>query len=588
MKASKIVSSLITLGILGGGGYYGYSYFTSPGKISFLTATVTRGNVEAAISATGTLTSTLSVNVGSRVSGQVLAMHADFNTQVRKGQLLAEIDSQPFQVELENRQASLRSANTQILGAQVAERRANVDVANAETGIVNQKAAVQRSQSQVTEAKRKLEQQRALADQGIMSKDSVLTLEASYEQALLNLESAQAQMKTTEANLESVKAQREVTLSQKISAEAQIKQAETALQNAQLNLDYTKILAPVDGVVIARNLSAGATVQASMTAPQFYEIAQDLTSMHLDVNIDESDIARLREGLEATFTVDAYPGETFRGDIVQIRRAAVTVSGVVSYTVVIDIQNPELRLFPGMTANTRIVTERVENALRIPSAALRFRPPEQVLDPSAKQKGKTGGKDGGKDGGKEVTKAGDAKEATKEVASDLKGIDPSALKGGADTGKGKGGDDTGKGKGGFDRSQFQAKNFDPSQFDRSQFQGRGGGGGGGGRNGGKGGGGKGGGGKGGGNRATPGAGANQNQTVYVLNDKMLVEPLRVRTGISDGTWVVAQGNTVQEGQMLVTGVEGLPTQNKQQQQQNFGIPGFGGGNQNKNFNKNFF
>jgi HlyD family secretion protein len=552
MKASKIVSLLITLGILGGAGYFGYSYLMSPGKITFLTAAVTRGNVEAAISATGTLSATLSVPVGSRVSGQVLKMYADFNTPVRKGQLLAEIDPGPFQLDLETKQASLRSAQTQILSAQVAERRANVDVANAELNIANQKAALQRAQSQVTEAKRKLDLQKSLADQGIASKDSVQSLQATYDQAVLNVASAEAQVKTADANLESVKAQREVSLSQKISAEAQVKQAEAALQNAQLNMDYTKILAPVDGVVIARNLAEGATVQASMTAPQFFEIAQDLKSMHLDVSIDESDIARIREGEDVTFTVDAYPGQTFRGDIIQIRRAATTVSGVVTYTVVIAVSNPDLKLFPGMTANTRIVTDRAENALRIPAAALRFRPPDVVLDPSAKQKGKTGGKDGGKDSG---AKAGDGKDA----ASDLKGIDPSQLKGG------KEGD--AQAKGGFDRSQFQGKNFDPSQF-----QGRGGGG----RNGG-------GGGKGGGRgRGGAGGGVNPIQTVYVKNDKNLVEPLRVRTSISDGTWVVVLGNNLKEGQELVTGVEGVATPAKQNNQ-NFpgggfpGLPGGGGG-----------
>jgi HlyD family secretion protein len=561
MKASKVVSLLVTLGILGGAGYFGYSYLTSPGKITFLTASVTRGPVESAISATGTLAATLQVNVGSRVSGQVLALHADFNTPVRRGQLLAEIDPAPFQVELETRQAQLRSAQTQILSAEVAERRANFDVANAELNINNQKASVQRAKSQMDEARRKLDQQKSLADQGIASRDSVLSLQATYDQAVLSLESAQAQLKTAEANLESIKAQREVVLSQKVSAEAQVKQAEAAVQNAQLNLDYTKILAPVDGVVISRIVTAGDTVQASMTTPQFFVIAQDLSNMHLDVNIDESDIARLREGLEASFTVDAYPGQTFRGDIIQIRRAAQQVSGVVTYTVVIDVENPDLRLFPGMTANTRIVTERVENALRIPAAALRFRPPEQILDPSAKQKGK-GGKDGFKEAPKEVAKGGDDKGA--EVAAGLKGGESGQLKG-SET---KAGEERAAfrdkaGRGGFDRSQFQG--FDPSQFrgkgfDPSQFEGRGGRGGG----------------RGGRGVSLDGASPTQVQTVYIKNAQNLVEPVRVRTSISDGTWVVALGNNIQEGMELVTGVEGIATPAQQKGQQG-GFPGFPGG-----------
>jgi HlyD family secretion protein len=457
---------------------------------------------------------------------------------------------------LENRQASLRSANTQILSAQVAETRANVDVSNAELSILNQKAAVQRAQSQVVEAKRKLDIQKSLADQGIASRDSVQSLQAAYDQAVLSVESAEAGLKTAVASLESVKAQREVALSQKVSAEAQIKQAETALANAQLNLDYTRITAPVDGVVISRIVTAGDTVQSSMTTPQFFVIAQDLTSMHLEVNIDESDIARIREGQDVTFTVDAYPGQNFRGDIIQIRRAATTVSGVVTYTVVIDVGNPDLRLFPGMTANTRIVTDRAESALRIPSAALRFRPPDQILDPSAKQKGK--------DDVKAVVTKADPKDVPKEaakgdtVASDLKGADPSRL---------KAGEETGKGRGGFDRSQFQGKNFDPSQF-----QGRGKGGGRGGRAAG----------------GSFGAAATQIQTVYIKNANNLVEPLRVRTGISDGSWVAALGSELKEGQELVTGVEGIAAATKQNQ--GFpGVQGFpgGGGGGNKNF-KGFF
>ena len=201
MKASKIISLLITLGILGGAGYFGYSYFASPGKITFLTGTVTRGNVESAISATGTLSATLSVNVGSRVSGQVQKMLADFNTPVKKGQLLAIIDPAPFQLDLETKEASLRSANTQTLSAKVAEQRANLDVSNAEVAILNQKQAVQRAQSQLVESKRKLDLQKGLADQGIASRDSVQALQATYDQNVSSLESAQAQVKTAEANL---------------------------------------------------------------------------------------------------------------------------------------------------------------------------------------------------------------------------------------------------------------------------------------------------------------------------------------------------------------------------------------------------
>ncbi len=513
MKASKSISLIVTLALVGAAGYGAYWYFTKPSKATFLTAQVTRGTIESAISATGTLAATLSVPVGSRVSGAVLEMLADYNTPVKKGQLVAVIDPQLFQTALRQAQAQLRSAETQRISAEVAMKRADVDVANAELSIANNKAAVQRAKSVMDQAQRKLVQQQGLFDQGIASKDAMATQKETHDQAMLSLESAQAQLRTAEANLESVKAQREVVATQKVTAEAAITQAQNAVQNAELNLDYTKITAPVDGVVIARNMSPGQTVAASTTAPQLFEIAQDLTKMQVETNIDESDIAKLKEGMDATFTVDAYPGQNFRGMIKQIRREAVNVSNVITYTVVIAVDNPDLKLFPGMTANTRIVTEHADNTLRIPSAALRFRPVDALLDPEAVAKAKAGR--GGKGGKGGDAKGGDAKGKD--------GVDFSQLKGG-----------------GGNREDFinqlKAKGIDPSQF-----QGRGGGGGGRGRGG------------------RGGAAGTQNQTVYVKNAKNLLEPIRVRTGISDGSWVALLSNNLEEGQELITAVEGGPT-----------------------------
>jgi HlyD family secretion protein len=547
MKRSRRTSLIVTFFLLAAAGYGSYWYFTKPKKVTFLTAQVTRGTIESAISATGTLEPVLKVPVGSRVSGNVLEMYADYNTPVKKGQLIALIDPEQFQTQLQQAEAQLRSARTQIINAEVAARRYDLDVANAELSVTNQKATVARTKSQLDEAKRKLDLQQRMFEQGLVSKDSVAALQASYDQAVLSMESAEASLKTALANLESVKAQRETVLNQKVTAEAQVTQAENAKRNAELNLEYTRILAPVDGVVIARNMSPGQTVQASMSAPQLFEIAQDLTKMQLWTNIDESDISRVREGLEATFTVDAFPGQNFRGEIIQIRRAPQNVSNVITYTVVITVDNPDLRLFPGMTANTRIVTERAENALRIPSAALRFRAPDELLDPEAKGKNKGGKGDfkSGFKGDKGDVKQTDSKDGeTKgpEFFSQLKDGDREEL-----------------------INQFKAKGFDPSQF-----QGRGGGGRGG--RGGKGGGG-------GGRR--PAAGLTvQTQTVYIKNAKGLLEPIRVRTGITDGSWVALLGNNLQEGQELITGVEGLAVPaNKQTNAP--GFPGGGGNFKNK-------
>ena len=608
MKAKKRISLFITLAVLAAAGYGGYTYYNKPTVLTYLKAKVSRGSVESIVAATGTLAATRLVPVGSRVSGALVKMYADYNSPVKKGQLLAEIDPSTFQSALEQRQAALSSSETQRLQAEVAVRRADVDVRNAETNILNQKSAVGRSKSQVESAKRKWDIQKGLGD--VASKDSVDSAKEAYDQALLSLESAESQVLTAQASLESTKAQREVTATQKIQAEAQIVQAKGALTDAQLNLSFTKILSPVDGVVITRKLNEGETVQASTTTPQLFEIAEDLTEMHLDTNIDESDISRVQPGQQASFTVDAYPGQTFRGDVIQIRRGAVNVQNVISYTVVIGVDNQDLRLFPGMTANTRIVVDRVESALRIPSSALRFRPPAELTvvgDVAGKGKGKDGN---AKDGGatkealpapeplKQESKADAPKETTTAKADVAKGNGDGGNKGGRN---GKGGNR--KGGGNFVPSQFQGKDGQPVDREalRAQFQGKGGGGGnvdpsqfqgggGGGRNGGGGGGRNGGGGGragGGGRGGRGGAGTQQNQIVYRLNAKNEVEAVRVRTGLSDGNWVQLLGNNLEEGAELITAVDGLPvTSNTKGGNNQFpggnnkgnqGFPGGGGG-----------
>lgn len=595
MKSKKRpVSLVVTLVVLAGAGFGAYKYFNKPAKITFLKAQVSRGSLESAISATGTLTATRLVPVGSQVSGKVIRMLADYNTQVRRGQLLAEIDPSTFQITLEQREASLRSAETQRLQAQVAEKRADLDVANANTTIKNQEATLNRVKSQETEAKRQYDIQVGLAKDGIASTDAVTRAKVAWEQAILSTESAEAQLIAAKASLESTKAQREVTLTQKVSAEAQITQAKAQVQDAQNQLGFTKITSPVEGVVINRKLNEGETVAASMTTPQLFEIAEDLTQMHLETNIDESDISRVQLGQESTFTVDAFPGQTFRGEVVQIRRGAVNVSNVISYTVVVNVDNPDLKLFPGMTANTRIIVERVANSLRVPSSALRFRPPAELTVVGDVAKDKAGKGDFSKDAQKEATDgketsstSGKSKETT--VADSAKGS-RSRVTGDANVGSGG----EGSGRGNIDIEQFRDKdgnidreklreqfaknggfnrgNFDPSQFkgrggnfDPSQFQGRGGRG------------------------RAGGAGQQvQQQTVYRLNEKNELEAVRIRTGISDGNWVQLIGNNLQEGAELVTAVEGLPASAKQNNP-NFNNPNFNNNNfKGNNFKGGFF
>jgi HlyD family secretion protein len=509
----------------------GFTYFNGNKQTKFLKTKVQRGTIEAAISATGTCNAVISVAVGSQVSGNVLELLADFNSIVKKNQKVAIIDPAPFQAKVDQAKASLDSANAGILNAAVALTKADLDISSAQLSITNQVAAQHRAESQVTEAKRLLDQKEKMVKAGIGTQSDYDAQKANYDQAILSLESAKASVDTAQANLKSVQAQRKVAETQEVTAKSQVVSAQANLDNAKLDLEHTNIYSPVDGIVINRAVDKGQTVQASMSAPTLFTIAQDLSLMHVDTNIDESDISRVQEGQEATFTVDAFPGQQFHGMVKQVRRSPVNVQNVISYTVVIEVANPDLKLFPGMTANVRLVTERLENATKIPSAALRFRPPEDLLPPDAKQKDKA----------KDVAKGGDGK------------FDPSQF-------KGKGGDGGG---GGF------------------------GGGGGGGRRGG-GGGGRGGGG--GGFNANGGGGggrggATQNQTVYVLDDTgMLLKPIRIRTGISDGNFVAMVNGDLKEGQELITGIENpKPSQTKAGAAPGFGnpqVPG-GGGNNNK-------
>ncbi|MCU1337252.1 MAG: Efflux transporter, family, subunit precursor [Bryobacterales bacterium] len=505
----------------------GFTYYTRSRKVDFLKAKVQRGDIESAISATGTCSAVISVAVGSQVSGNVAALYADFNSIVKKGQLVAQIDPAPFQTRVDQAKANLDSAKAQITNAEVGLKKADLDIANAELNITNQKAAVVRAQSQVNDAKRKQDLQTKMLDAGVGTQDARDSAQAVYDQAVASLESSQAQLKSAQASLESVKAQRQVAETQKVTAAAQVATADANLQNAQLDLDHTRITSPVDGVVIARNMDVGQTVQASYSAPQLFSIAQDLSKMHVDTNIDESDISRVQVDQEATFTVDAYPGQVFRGTVMQVRRSPVNVQNVITYTVVIAVDNPDLKLFPGMTANVRLVTDRLSAAVKIPSAALRFRPPDDLLPP-------------------------DAKTTDKKVAKpDSTKADPSQAKG-------------------------------DGKFDPSQFKGRGGGGGfgGGGGGGGRRGGNRGDGGGGGGQFNAGqggGRGASQFQTVYTLDEKGQLKAERIRTGISDGNFVAMLSGNLKEGQELITGIEGARAGGNQ----NKNAPGFPGGNNNK-------
>lgn len=311
------------------------------------TAAVETGALQATVSAAGTLAAVVTVQVGSQVSGQVRELLVDFNSEVKAGQLIARIDPDSFEARVAQASAELDVARAAVLIQQANLTRARADTDKASVGAVD--------------AQRDFNRKRELAERGVASTADKDKQEANVLGARAQLQGAQAGTTMAQAQL--------------ANAIATVKQREAALRQAQIDLDRTRIVAPVDGVVILRNVDAGQTVAASLQAPVLFTIAQDLRQMQVETSIDEADIGRLREGMPAVFTVDAMPTREFDGTIRQIRKSPQVVQNVVTYTVVISADNRDLRLLPGMTANVKIVTDRRDHTLKVSNAALRFRPP---------------------------------------------------------------------------------------------------------------------------------------------------------------------------------------------------------------------
>jgi HlyD family secretion protein len=283
----------------------------------FVTANVTRGDVTAKVTATGTLSATVTVQVGTQVSGRIQTLSADFNSQVKKGEVLATLDPQLFNAALAQTSANEKAA-----------------LAN-----------VARAKAQLADSERKLRRATELAAQKLI--------------AQADLDAAQADEEVAKATID--------------AAEAAVAQARAQRQQAQVNLGYTVITSPIDGTIISRAVDVGQTVAASLQSPTVFTIAENLTAMQVHTNVAEADVGKLKQDLVATFTVDAFPNRRFTGRIRQIRYAAQVVSNVVTYDAVLDVENPELVLRPGMTANVTFITQEAKDVLKVPNAALRFR-----------------------------------------------------------------------------------------------------------------------------------------------------------------------------------------------------------------------
>jgi len=388
----RIVSVVIVAGLVGGG-VLAYLYTQSRGNApKYRVARVERGPLTAAVSATGNLNAVVIVQVGSQVSGQIKDLLVDFNSIVKKNQVVARIDPDIFEAKVNAAKADLDSSRATVLNQEAQVERARADVDNARAALVEAKAFTAKAQVQSLDAKRDYDRKTELFGRQLIAKSDLDTAQATYDAAVAQLDSTRAREQALTSGIQSALAQLRVAQATAESARAQVKQKDAALRQAQVDLDHTTILAPVDGVVVSRQVDVGQTVAASLQAPILFTIAQDLTRMQVETSVDEADIGRIKLDDRATFTVDAFPGETFGGTVTQIRKAAQIVQNVVTYTVVVAVANPTGKLVPGMTANVKLVTAEKPSALKVPNAALRFRPAGvEAAPPSALPSGGAAG-----------------------------------------------------------------------------------------------------------------------------------------------------------------------------------------------------
>lgn len=325
----KWVLGIIVVAIVASGTLY---VFGKKAKPQYYTAAAQKGDVSDVVEATGTINAVTTVQVGSQVSGTISQLNADFNSRVKKGQVIARIDPALFEGALLQAKADLEDA------------KANLAVAQ---------ATLAKSNAALAQAKQDYERTSGLTKEGVMAAQQLDVSKATYDSAVAQVSASQAAV---------------------TQAQAQMKQKQAAVTVAQTNLDHTIITAPIDGTVIARSVDVGQTVAASLQAPTLFTIAQDLTKMQVYTATDESDVGMIKPGQKVTFRVDAFPKDQFEGTVEQVRMNATTVQNVVTYNTIIDFNNPDMKLFPGMTAYVSVPVAEAKDVLKVPNGALRYQP----------------------------------------------------------------------------------------------------------------------------------------------------------------------------------------------------------------------
>lgn len=514
--------------VLGLAAFYFLGNQTSAAQ--YMTAKAERGNLRNTVTATGTLQAVTTVQVGSQASGTLSALYVDFNSVVKKGQVIAQIDPGVAKAQVDQSRANLQQARASlqqslagvtgsragVSDAQARALAAKSTVQNNQSGVSSAQANVAVLKAQLDDAQSFLKQQESLMASGVIAKREVdiaatsyKTAEARYNQALAQLNQAVlseqsasgAGIAQSQAQVQQSQAQVQQSQAQVEQAKAQVQQAEAALRLAEVNLTHTTISSPIDGVVVSRDVNVGQTVAASLSAPTLFTIANDLTQMQVIANIDQADIGLVERAKSVKFTVDAFPGKDFDGKIQQMRLNPQNVQNVVTYNVVIDVSNPEQKLKPGMTANLTITIDERNNVLKVPNSALRFTPQDAAGQRNRNSAGNSSGQG--------------SRRRQAENAGDAAGSNPAA-QGGGQQGSGE-------------------RRFAPASAPVLE---------------------------------------GQTRLVWVLGQDGKPQSRRIKVGLTDGASIeVVEGN-LQEGEMVITGQTisgGSSSQNTQTS-----APGFGG------------
>lgn len=542
-KKKQVTLGLAGLSLLAVVGFYFWGDQSSAPQ--YMTAKVERGNLRNTVTATGTLQAVTTVQVGSQASGTISALDADFNSVVKQGQVIAQLDPSVSKAQVDQARANLQQARAGLQQAVASVAGSRAGVSDAQAKALAAKSTVQNNQSGVSSAQANLavlkaqlddalaflKQQDYLMKSGVIAQrdydlanTSYKTAEARYNQAAAQLNqavlsersSADSGIAQSQAQVQQSQAQVQQSQAQVQQAQAQVQQAEAALRLAEVNLAHTTITSPIDGIVVSRDVNVGQTVAASLSAPTLFTIAKDLTEMQVIANIDQADIGLVEQAKSVKFSVDAFPGKDFDGKIQQMRLNPQNVQNVVTYNVVIDVNNPEQKLKPGMTANLTITIDERNNVLKVPNSALRFTP----ADASGQRTGR-GGDGAGNQGGQRRQRA---TEQSGEANSSASPASPTAQSGGQQSSTQQ------------DRQQGGQRNFAP-----------------------------------------PTAPVLEGQTrlIWVLGQDGKLQSRRIKVGLTDGASTeVVEGN-LQEGEMVVIG-QTLTSANKAQSTQT-PAPGFGGG-----------